>query len=96
MKFIEQFDFLFKPQSNLQLDSLCGAIVNNLETIRIVLSKMPYEEVVAFKLYSEQRGSVGASIWAESELKRREFLFNKAAVLISLAAFLISIIALFN
>jgi hypothetical protein len=57
---------------------------------------MPNPDVFAFRFYAEQRGSTGAQMWAESEIKRREFLLNQTSLCISILAMCISVIALFS
>ena len=85
--------FLFCTKSNLDFDSLCKVFVENTTTGRKQIKSMPLEEVYALKDYAQQRDSITVSIWTNAELQRREFILRQISLLLSISAFIISVLA---
>ena len=94
MKLIRGLGFLYRTKSHMNFSGLCELVPKDLSLVTSILRKMPHEEVCAFKLYAENRGSTGAVIWAEAELQRRQFILNQLSLVISMLAILISVVAI--
>lgn len=93
----DAFDFLLRPKSNREFDSICRDLPNsNLDKTISILRCMPNHDIFAFRYYAEQGGRTNAAMWAHAEIQRREFLLNQTAIFISVFSFSISLIALFS
>lgn len=91
---LQDFLFLFKTTSNREFSSLCSKVNTDLSALENALKLMPQKDLYALQFYAENIGSNGATMWIKAEIQRREFITLRISIWLSIAAIIISMIAL--